>query len=315
MFIIIFGMVHYRAISCTWTCLSSETYVKQIIISRRIKRGACVFCLRLCECSQWSRKTALTSKGCCVEEKMDAYRLYSLCVAGGPRQPLGLLQDEDRSCDVIRRTLDLVWRQSQEVRSGVREFQRQIRAAGMVSVGATGHHTSHEIGYRRLHPREHGPAAAWVQAMRLRECHPTPHAPPSSSLPGRSPHGDADSRRGRKQNTQDPRKVIRHSDPSANTEIKAEQALSLSHTQSQTELHSSHVTNRLLLVDLVAGSLSQWAAYCWQCWRSKVRNPDVTITSRTRCNTRLCSLRKRRWPKYIHIHINGATLTEQHTVQ
>lgn len=109
---------------------------------------------------------------------MDAYRLYSLCVAGGPRQPLGLLQDEDRSCDVIRRTLDLVWRQSQEVRSGVREFQRQIRAAGMVSVGATGHHTSHEIGYRRLHPREHGPAAAWVQAMRLRECHPTPHAPP-----------------------------------------------------------------------------------------------------------------------------------------
>lgn len=230
MFIIIFGMVHYRAISCTWTCLSSETYVKQIIISRRIKRGACVFCLRLCECSQWSRKTALTSKGCCVEEKMDAYRLYSLCVAGGPRQPLGLLQDEDRSCDVIRRTLDLVWRQSQEVRSGVREFQRQIRAAGMVSVGATGHHTSHEIGYRRLHPREHGPAAAWVQAMRLRECHPTPHAPPSSSLPGRSPHGDADSRRGRKQNTQDPRKVIRHSDPSANTEIKAEQALSLTHT-------------------------------------------------------------------------------------
>lgn len=185
MFIIIFGMVHYRAISCTWTCLSSETYVKQIIISRRIKRGACVFCLRLCECSQWSRKTALTSKGCCVEEKMDAYRLYSLCVAGGPRQPLGLLQDEDRSCDVIRRTLDLVWRQSQEVRSGVREFQRQIRAAGMVSVGATGHHTSHEIGYRRLHPREHCPAAAWVQAMRLRECHPTPphtHPPLPVSL-------------------------------------------------------------------------------------------------------------------------------------
>lgn len=160
---------------------------------------------------------------------MDAYRLYSLCVAGGPRQPLGLLQDEDRSCNVIRRTLDLVWRQSQKVRSGVREFQRQIRAAGMVSVGATGHHTSHEIGYRRLHPREHGPAAAWVQAMRLRECHPTPHAPPSSSLPGRSPHGDADSRRGRKQNTQDPRKVFRHSDPSANTEIKAEQALSHTH--------------------------------------------------------------------------------------
>lgn len=85
-------------------------------------------------------------------------QVYSLCVAGGPRQPLGLLQDEDRSRNVIRRALDLIRRQPQELRSAVREFQRQIRASRMVSVGATSHHASHKIGHRRFHTREHGPA-------------------------------------------------------------------------------------------------------------------------------------------------------------
>lgn len=49
---------------------------------------------------------------------------YSLCVAGGPRQPLGLLHDDDRSRRVIRRALHLVRGQSQELRSAVRVFQR-----------------------------------------------------------------------------------------------------------------------------------------------------------------------------------------------
>lgn len=38
----------------------------------------------------------------------------------------------------------------------------------MVSVGATSHHTTHEISHCRFHPCEHGPAAAGVQAMQVR---------------------------------------------------------------------------------------------------------------------------------------------------
>lgn len=105
------------------------------------------------------KRTRSLLYGCCVLwEKRWTHTGYSLCVAGGPRQPLGLLQDDDGSRNVIRRALYLVRRQSQELRSGVREFQRQIRAAGMVSVGTTSHHTSHKIGHRRFHPREHCPA-------------------------------------------------------------------------------------------------------------------------------------------------------------
>lgn len=88
---------------------------------------------------------------------------YSLRIAGGPRQPPRLLQDEDRPRDVVRRALDLIRRESQELRPAVREFQRQIQA-GMVTAGPAGHHAAHEIHHRRFHARQHGvAAAAWAR--------------------------------------------------------------------------------------------------------------------------------------------------------
>lgn len=104
----------------------------------------------------------------------------SLCVSCGPGQPLGLLQDEDRSSCVVRRALDLVRGESQELGSAVGEPERQVRASLVVSsVRAPGHHASHEAGHRGLHPSKHdGPpapvaaapaaAAAWVPEKTLR---------------------------------------------------------------------------------------------------------------------------------------------------
>lgn len=110
--------------------------------------------------ARWSSREMLRRRRC-------AQTGYLLRIAGGPRQPPGLLQDEDRPGDVVRRALDLIRRESQELRSAVREFQRQIRAAGMVAVGPAGHHAAHEIHHRRSHARQHGlAAAAWVQAAR-----------------------------------------------------------------------------------------------------------------------------------------------------
>ncbi|TNN67389.1 hypothetical protein EYF80_022334 [Liparis tanakae] len=118
--------------------------------------------------------------------------------AGGPRQPLALLQDEDRSRDVIRRALDLVRGQSQELRSAVRVLQRQLGAAGVIPVGAASHHASHKIGHGRFHPREHdGPPAAAAAARRRagsRRCDCASLSPPPP-LHELTRTGDAVSRR------------------------------------------------------------------------------------------------------------------------
>lgn len=218
------------------------------------------WCLRLTEWSQRSRKDALASKGCCVPcEKRWTRTGYSLCVAGGPRQPLRLLQYEDRSRNVIRRALYFVRRQSQELRSAVRKFQRQTWAAGMVSVGATSHHTTHKISHCRFHPREHGPATPWVQAIRLRE------SPPARQMPAR--------RRGLtawKEDTRRPYTLIQLCTPSVNAEIKA------SATQTGSAARWS--------CDKQAAAGGFGRAGIWvssllvkPCCRSKVHNPRVTV--------------------------------------
>lgn len=55
--------------------------------------------------------------------------LDSLCVAGGPRQPPGLLEDEDGAGDVVGAALHFVLRQPEELRSPVGETQGQVRAS------------------------------------------------------------------------------------------------------------------------------------------------------------------------------------------
>lgn len=55
--------------------------------------------------------------------------LHSLCVASGPGQPPGLLEDEDRAGDVVGAALHLVLRQPQELGSPVGEAQGQVRAS------------------------------------------------------------------------------------------------------------------------------------------------------------------------------------------
>lgn len=130
----------------------------------------------------WSRKPTSQRTRCARKDGRE--QCYSLGVAGGPRQPLGLLHDHDGSRRVVRRALHLVRGQSQELRSVVRVFQRQIGAPGVITVGAPGHHASHKISHRRLHPRQHDPAwvlgdaFAWVRRR-----------------PTGAPHGDAVCRR------------------------------------------------------------------------------------------------------------------------
>lgn len=55
--------------------------------------------------------------------------LHSLCVASGPGQPPGLLEDEDGAGDVVGAALHLVLRQPQELRPPVGEAQGQVRAS------------------------------------------------------------------------------------------------------------------------------------------------------------------------------------------
>lgn len=199
----------------------------------------------------------------CCARKDGRIRVYSLCVAGGPRHPLGLLQYDDGSRYVIRRALDLVRRQSQELRSAVREFQRQIRAAGMVTVGATSHHTSHKIGHRWFHPREHDPA--WVQATRLREFTPAGQTPARRRS---FAAWEADTRR--------PWILIQLSSPSVNTEIKD--------PYKQAESAARWSCDK----PVAAGGfgptgIARGAAYRSQCSRSLAGNPRVRIASWARC--------------------------------
>lgn len=85
--------------------------------------------------------------------------LHSLCVASGPGQPPGLLEDEDGASDVVGAALHLVLRQPQELRSPVGETQGQVRAsaaaAAVLGAGAASHDAAHEIGHGRFHSSEH----------------------------------------------------------------------------------------------------------------------------------------------------------------
>lgn len=58
---------------------------------------------------------------------------------------------------MVRRALDLIRGQSEEVRPHIREFQRQIRAGIPTpsSGAAPGHYSAHEPGHGRLDPGEH----------------------------------------------------------------------------------------------------------------------------------------------------------------
>lgn len=223
----------------------------------------------------------------CCARKDGRIRVYSLCVAGGPRHPLGLLQYDDGSRYVIRRALDLVRRQSQELRSAVREFQRQIRAAGMVTVGATSHHTSHKIGHRRFHPREHDPA--WVQATRLREFTPAGQTPARRRS---FAAWEADTRR--------PWILIQLSSPSVNTEIKD--------PYKQAESAARWSCDK----PVAAGGfgptgIARGAAYRSQCSRSLAGNPRVRIASWARCCRRRADPRLRRVGPHLHSYTSPNT--------
>ncbi|MEJ1277267.1 hypothetical protein NN561_008180 [Cricetulus griseus] len=100
-------------------------------------------------------------------------RVHSLCVAGGPGQPPGLLEDEDGAGDVVCATLHLILRQPEELRPTVREAQGQVRAtaaaAAVLGAGAASHDAAHEIGHRRFHPSEHiipAPGSRWASRRR-----------------------------------------------------------------------------------------------------------------------------------------------------
>lgn len=222
-------------------------YLHETCHKNNITGGWCLWLRR----SGPGRTRSLAKDAVC--KKRWTHTGYSLCVAGGPRQPLGLLQYEDRSRNVIRRALNLVRRQSQELRSAVGESQRQIRAAGMVPVGAAGHHTSHEIGHRRLHPREHGPAAARLRPMRSREL------PRARQIPARTRSFAA-----WKTDTQRPRRLIQRRSTSVNAEMKATQARSAARWSCDKPAAAGGF-------GLAGVSVS--GLVLTQCWRSKVRNP------------------------------------------
>lgn len=99
--------------------------------------------------------------------------VHSLCIAGGPGQPPGLLENEDGAGDVVCAALHLILRQPEELRPAVREAQRQVRAtaaaAAVLGAGAASHDAAHEIGHGRFHPSEHitpAPGSRWVSRRR-----------------------------------------------------------------------------------------------------------------------------------------------------
>lgn len=85
--------------------------------------------------------------------------VHSLCVASGPGQPPGLLEDEDGAGDVVCAALHLILRQPEELRPPVREAQGQVRASAaapaVLGAGAASHDAAHEIGHGRFHSSEH----------------------------------------------------------------------------------------------------------------------------------------------------------------
>lgn len=99
--------------------------------------------------------------------------VHSLCIAGGPGQPPGLLENEDGAGDVVCAALHLILRQPEELRSAVREAQGQVRAtaaaAAVLRAGAASHDAAHEIGHGRFHPSEHitpAPGSRWASRRR-----------------------------------------------------------------------------------------------------------------------------------------------------
>ena len=64
--------------------------------------------------------------------------LHSLCVASGPGQPPGLLENEDGAGDVVGAALHLVLRQPQELGSPVGEAQGQVRASAAAAAAVLG---------------------------------------------------------------------------------------------------------------------------------------------------------------------------------
>lgn len=63
-------------------------------------------------------------------------------------------------------TLYFIRWQPKKLRSHVREFQWQVYATEVVTVGSTSHDASHEIGHRRFHPCDHVGTAPYIRAMR-----------------------------------------------------------------------------------------------------------------------------------------------------
>lgn len=99
--------------------------------------------------------------------------VHSLCIAGGPGQPPGLLENEDGAGDVVCAALHLILRQPEELRPAVREAQGQVRAtaaaAAVLRAGAASHDAAHEIGHGRFHPSEHitpAPGSRWASRRR-----------------------------------------------------------------------------------------------------------------------------------------------------